>query len=224
MPSSPSGWHYFCSSGAERRTQKASPPRLPRRPDSSTASWFSRESLTGSRSTCLRTTAATTTGCGPSSSFPLLHGRGERGGEGMFQTQIGLPLQVRDHPERWPFIIVMPQCTYPNFWTDPDMLAMAVAALDQEAVEFHADPLRTYLTQRHLHGRLRSLGAGQNVSPQVGGHRHRGRRPFLELRAGALAARPQRFLANMPAPSATPPRVDVPRQRGQRRPRLARRS
>jgi poly(3-hydroxybutyrate) depolymerase len=76
----------------------------------------------------------------------FMHGRGERGTEGMWQTQIGLPLQVRDHPERWPFIIVMPQCRYPSFWTDPDMMAMAVAALDEEAVEFHADPVRTYLT------------------------------------------------------------------------------
>ena len=82
----------------------------------------------------------------------FLHGRGERGAEGMFQTQIGLPLQVRDHPERWPFIIVMPQCTYPNFWTDPDMLKMAMAALDQEANEFHADPARTYLTGLSLGG------------------------------------------------------------------------
>src|SRR5580700_8235431 len=59
----------------------------------------------------------------------FLHGRGERGAEGMWQTQIGLPLQVRDHPERWPFIIVMPQCPTPNYWTDPDMQAMAMAAL-----------------------------------------------------------------------------------------------
>src|SRR3954452_7588804 len=72
----------------------------------------------------------------------FLHGRGERGAEGMWQTQIGLPLQVRDHPDRWPFIIVMPQCRYPNFWTDPDMLGMAMAALDQEVAEFHADPAR----------------------------------------------------------------------------------
>lgn len=76
----------------------------------------------------------------------FLHGRGERGAEGMWQTQIGLPLQVRDHPERWPFVIVMPQCTYPNFWTDPEMLAMAMAALDQETSELHTDPARTYLT------------------------------------------------------------------------------
>ncbi len=32
---------------------------------------------------------------------------------------------VRDHPERWPFVIVMPQCPLPGYWTDPDMLAMA---------------------------------------------------------------------------------------------------
>lgn len=76
----------------------------------------------------------------------FLHGRGERGEEGLWQTQIGLPLEVRDHPERWPFVVVMPQCQYPAFWTDPGMLEMAMAALDQEAKEFHGDPQRTYLT------------------------------------------------------------------------------
>ncbi len=81
-----------------------------------------------------------------------LHGRGERGAEGMWQTQIGLPLEVRDHPDRWPFVIVMPQCPYPNFWTDPGMLDMAMAALDQESAEFHADPARTYLTGLSLGG------------------------------------------------------------------------
>ncbi len=82
----------------------------------------------------------------------FLHGRGERGAEGMWQTQIGLPLQIRDHPERWPFIIVLPQCTYPNFWTDPDMLKMAMAELDQVTTEFHADPARTYLTGLSMGG------------------------------------------------------------------------
>jgi len=81
-----------------------------------------------------------------------LHGRGERGSEGMWQTQIGLPQAVRDHPDRWPFIIVMPQCPQVNYWTDPEMLAMATAALDQETAEFHADPDRTYLTGISLGG------------------------------------------------------------------------
>jgi acetyl esterase/lipase len=82
----------------------------------------------------------------------FLHGRGERGSEGMWQTQIGLPQAVRDHPDRWPFIIVMPQCPLPNYWTDPEMLAMAMAALEQESAEFHADPERTYLTGLSLGG------------------------------------------------------------------------
>lgn len=82
----------------------------------------------------------------------FLHGRGERGTEGMWQTQIGLPLEVRDHPERWPFIIVLPQCPFSNYWTDPEMQNMAMAALDQEAREFHADPERTYLTGLSLGG------------------------------------------------------------------------
>ena len=76
----------------------------------------------------------------------FLHGRGERGSEGMWQTQIGLPLEVRDHPERWPFVIVMPQCPQSKYWTDAETLTMAIAALDQETAEFHCDPERTYLT------------------------------------------------------------------------------
>jgi acetyl esterase/lipase len=82
----------------------------------------------------------------------FLHGRGERGSEGMWQTQIGLPQAVRDHPDRWPFVIVMPQCPLPSYWTDPDMLAMAIATLDQETAEFHGDPERTYLSGVSLGG------------------------------------------------------------------------
>src|ERR1700757_1389934 len=82
----------------------------------------------------------------------FLHGRGERGGEGMWQTQIGLPQAIRDHPERWPFIIVMPQCPQRHYWTDPDVMSMAMATLDQETNEFHADTARTYLTGPSLAG------------------------------------------------------------------------
>ena len=81
-----------------------------------------------------------------------LHGRGERGSEGQWQTQIGLPQEVRDHPDRWPFVIVMPQCPLDAVWTDPEMLAMAMAALDKETEEFHGDPERTYLTGLSLGG------------------------------------------------------------------------
>jgi poly(3-hydroxybutyrate) depolymerase len=82
----------------------------------------------------------------------FLHGRGERGAEGMWQTQVGLPQAVRDHPERWPFILVLPQCPLNGFWTDAAMLQMAMATLDQESAEFHADPQRTYLTGLSMGG------------------------------------------------------------------------
>ena len=82
----------------------------------------------------------------------FLHGRGERGQEGMWQTQVGLPQAVRAHPERWPFIIVMPQCPQDAFWTDPDSLALAMETLDRESDEFHGDPERTYLTGLSMGG------------------------------------------------------------------------
>lgn len=82
----------------------------------------------------------------------FLHGRGERGSEGMWQTQIGLPLAVRDHPERWPVVIVMPQCPFGHYWTDPEMQAMAMEALNREIAEFNTDPTRTYLTGLSLGG------------------------------------------------------------------------
>jgi acetyl esterase/lipase len=82
----------------------------------------------------------------------FLHGRGERGSEGMWQTQIGLPEAVRNHPDRWPFVIVMPQCPQTAHWTDPAMLDLAMAALNQESAEFHGDPARTYLTGLSMGG------------------------------------------------------------------------
>ena len=82
----------------------------------------------------------------------FLHGRGERGAEGMWQTQIGLPAAIRDHPERWPFIVVMPQCAQGHYWTDHDMLTVAMMTLDQETAEFHGDPTRTYLSGLSMGG------------------------------------------------------------------------
>ena len=82
----------------------------------------------------------------------FLHGRGERGSEGMWQTQVGLPEAVRDHPERWPFVIVMPQCPQGHYWTDTGSQELAMAALDRETVEFRGDPERTYLSGISLGG------------------------------------------------------------------------
>ncbi len=83
----------------------------------------------------------------------FLHGSGERGSEGMDETQIGLPQAIRLHPDRWPFVVVMPQVPFSHHrWTDSDMMQMAMAALDQDTKEFHGDRDRTYLTGLSLGG------------------------------------------------------------------------
>ncbi len=83
----------------------------------------------------------------------FLHGSGERGSEGLDQTQTGLPAAIRLHPERWPFVVVMPQVPFNHHhWTDPDMMQTAIAALEAEVREFSGDPDRTYLTGLSLGG------------------------------------------------------------------------
>lgn len=83
----------------------------------------------------------------------FLHGSGERGAEGMDEIQIGLPQAIRLHPERWPFIVVMPQVPFSHHhWTDPDMMEVAMTALRAETKEFHGDADRTYLTGLSLGG------------------------------------------------------------------------
>jgi poly(3-hydroxybutyrate) depolymerase len=92
----------------------------------------------------------------PNQRWPVilfLHGSGERGSEGLDQTQIGLPQAIRIHPERWPFVVVMPQVPFSHHhWTDPDMMAIAIDALNNEVKEFHGDPDRLYLTGLSLGG------------------------------------------------------------------------
>jgi poly(3-hydroxybutyrate) depolymerase len=83
----------------------------------------------------------------------FLHGSGERGSDGETETNIGLPAAIRNHPDRWPFVVVMPQVPWnEHHWTDPDMMAMAIGALDASLREFHGDADRVYLTGLSMGG------------------------------------------------------------------------
>jgi acetyl esterase/lipase len=92
----------------------------------------------------------------PTQKWPVilfLHGSGERGEDGLDQTSVGLPAAIRSHPDRWPFVVVMPQVPFHHHhWTDPDMMAMAMTAFDNEVKEFNGDPQRLYLTGLSLGG------------------------------------------------------------------------
>ena len=82
----------------------------------------------------------------------FLHGAGERGNDGLLQTDVGLAHSIREHPANFPFVVVMPQCNKDKLWTDPDMEAQALAALDRSIKEFKGDRDRLYLTGLSMGG------------------------------------------------------------------------
>lgn len=82
----------------------------------------------------------------------FLHGSGERGDDGLIQTEVGIGHAIRVKSSRFPFIVVMPQCRENKIWGSPDMEAQALAALDASIREFHGDRNRVYLTGLSMGG------------------------------------------------------------------------
>jgi len=81
----------------------------------------------------------------------FLHGAGERGGDGLLQTAVGLAPAIRLAPGKWPAIVVLPQAPTDSQWvgTPADM---ALAALLQTMTEYHVDSNRVYLTGLSMGG------------------------------------------------------------------------
>ena len=82
----------------------------------------------------------------------FLHGAGERGSDGLLQTDVGIAHAIRLHNSRFPFIVVIPQCGEGKIWGEPDMQAQSLAALRASTKEFHGDENRTYLTGLSMGG------------------------------------------------------------------------
>lgn len=81
----------------------------------------------------------------------FLHGGGERGEDGQQQTQSALAKAIRQSPERFPCLVVFPQCRVGAVWLN-EMEEQALKALDQTVAEFNGDPQRLYLTGLSLGG------------------------------------------------------------------------
>lgn len=81
----------------------------------------------------------------------FLHGAGERGDDGLLQTEVGLGSAIRRQPDRFPAIVVFPQARRDSNWQDVSA-RMALAALDRTLEEFRADPARVYLTGLSMGG------------------------------------------------------------------------
>lgn len=89
----------------------------------------------------------------PSLAWPMiffLHGAGERGNDGLKQTQVGIGRAIRFYPERFPAIVVFPQCPEDKFW-DAILPAME-SMLTRTQEEYHIDAQRIYLTGLSLGG------------------------------------------------------------------------
>ncbi len=81
----------------------------------------------------------------------FLHGAGERGTDGLVQTNVGLGPAIRRAPVRFPAIVVFPQVPPDSQWVGTPADA-ALAALAQTTKEYHTDPARVYLTGLSMGG------------------------------------------------------------------------
>jgi predicted peptidase len=91
----------------------------------------------------------------PNQKWPIilfLHGAGERGTDGLIQTQVGIATAIRNDRSRFPALVVMPQCLKEHRWRDADMEEVALATLAAASKEFKGDPKRTYLTGLSMGG------------------------------------------------------------------------
>jgi predicted peptidase len=81
----------------------------------------------------------------------FLHGAGERGSDGLKQTEEGLGRAIRLNPQRWPAIVVFPQCPEDELWMGATA-EIAMSALNVTLGEFSVDESRIYLTGLSLGG------------------------------------------------------------------------
>lgn len=89
----------------------------------------------------------------PGTAWPVilfLHGKGERGDDGRKQAKIGIGRALRRWPERFPAIVVMPQCSKTTDWqgAEEDIDTAFAATIE----EFDTDPSRYYLTGLSMGG------------------------------------------------------------------------
>jgi predicted peptidase len=89
-----------------------------------------------------------------SQSWPVvlfLHGGGERGTDGLIQTEVGIGSAIRRFADRFQALVVMPQAHPPQGWVEANA-DMALKALEATEGEFTADKTRVYLTGLSMGG------------------------------------------------------------------------
>lgn len=80
----------------------------------------------------------------------FLHGGGERGNDGVSQTQVGIGPAVWRSNGEFPFVVAFPQADRP--WAMPDAEARVLALIDEVVRDHAGDPDRVYLTGNSMGG------------------------------------------------------------------------
>jgi predicted peptidase len=123
----------------------------------------------------------------------FLHGSGERGTDGLLQTEVGLGGGIRRHAERWPAIVVFPQAPPEHRWHG-EVAHLALTTLERTLQEFSTDSDRVYLV---------GLSAGGNGVWNLG-YRYPERFAALVAICGWVMPTAERPEAIIPPDSAPP--------------------
>ena len=93
-------------------------------------------------------------GYDPQQHWPLivfLHGAGERGNDGLVQSAVGLGAAIRKNPDRFPALVLMPQCPKDRYW-DAAVLQGVEQAMAETRRDYAVDEKRIYLTGLSMGG------------------------------------------------------------------------
>lgn len=81
----------------------------------------------------------------------FLHGLGERGDDNVAQTRVGIYSAIEDHPERFPCLVLMPQCPGDRVWKS----LPADWARDLPSASDHVDAALATVLENHRVDRSR---------------------------------------------------------------------
>lgn len=82
----------------------------------------------------------------------FLHGMGERGHDGERQTQVGIGPAIENNPERFPALVLMPQCSSKYVWTSPKGVAHIDDAIAQALRDYSVNDDKISLTGLSMGG------------------------------------------------------------------------
>ncbi|MCL4691750.1 MAG: dienelactone hydrolase family protein [Candidatus Hydrogenedentes bacterium] len=89
----------------------------------------------------------------PAKEWPLvvfLHGMGERGSDGLIQSEVGIGTAIRRHEDWFPCIVVMPQCPKDKIWTSA--FDHIDAAIQYAKADYRIDESQILLTGLSMGG------------------------------------------------------------------------